>query len=105
MKRKLVSFALAVMPMFLCASCDIHFGDIHYDVTPWVIVIPVAAICVVICVSAHVSIIRKRFRCPMCQATFRPKWYEMSVWLHDGKRHVAKCPRCGRRGFCSPADD
>ena len=104
MKRKFVTAALAVMLMFLFSSCDIHFGNIHYDVTPWVIVIPVAAICVIICVIAHVSIIRKRFRCPICQATFRPKWYEISIW-HDGKRRVVKCPYCSRRGFCSPAED
>ena len=104
MKRKLILFALAASSMLFLTSCDIHFGDAHYDVSPFVIAIPVFIICAAICVIAQVSIIRKWYKCPMCQATFRPKWYEMSVWLHDGKRHVVKCPHCGRRGFCSPVD-
>lgn len=105
MKKKFVVFAFAILPVLFLTSCDIHFGNAHYDVSPWIIAIPVLGISAAICMIAHVSIIRKRFKCPMCQATFRPKWYEISAWLHDGKRHVVKCPHCGRRGFCSPADD
>ena len=105
MKRKLFIFAFAAPSMLFLTSCDIHFGDAHYDVSPFVIAIPVLIICVAICVITQISIIRKRFKCPVCQATFHPKWYEISAWLHDGKRRVVKCPHCGRRGFCSPVDD
>ena len=93
--------ALAVTLTLTLTSCDFHFGSIHYDVHWRVIAIPVAAILVI----AHVSIVKKRYKCPMCKTEFRPKWYEISSWLHQGNRRAMKCPRCGRRGFCPPVDD
>ncbi len=54
--------------------------------------------------AAHILIIRKTYVCPTCGTKFRPKWYEISAWLHDGSLRVVKCPICHRRGFCPPCD-
>ena len=100
MLKKFAAFsAFALMPILLLTSCDTHIGNAHYDVPWWVIAIPI----VLILVIAHVCVICKRFQCPACQTEFRPKWYEISAWLHNHGERVVKCPHCGRRGFCPPS--
>ena len=101
MKRAVILFVFTIILTLMLTSCDIHHGNIHHDVHWWVIAIPV----VIILVIAHISFIAKRYRCPMCGTEFRPKWYEISSWLHDDNGRAVKCPHCGRRGFCPPADD
>jgi len=86
------------------ASCDVHFGNHHYNV-PWqIIAIPVLLICAVICIAAHRSIISKTYVCPDCGTKFRPGWYNISSWIHLNGERVLKCPHCRRKGFCRPAD-
>lgn len=101
MKKTVVLSALTVTLALLLTSCDARFGGVHYDVSWWVLAIPPA----VILMTAHISLVRKRYRCPVCRAEFRPQWYEISVWLHDGGNRAVKCPHCGRRGFCPPVKD
>ncbi len=86
------------MPIFLTGcEFEVHWFDRHAHVPWYVIVVP----CVVIFAIAHICFIRHTYRCPKCEHTFRPRWYETSSWIHDGNRRVVKCPKCGRRGFCS----
>ncbi len=101
MKRIVVLSVLTVTLTLLLTSCDLHFGDAHYDIHWWIIAIPIAIILII----AHISLVRKHYRCPIYGTEFRPKWYEISSWLHKDERHVVKCPHCGHRGFCPPADD
>ena len=105
MKRKLILFAILLLLILSLTACEVHYFDKRADVSWWVIAIPTVIVCVIVFAIAHVIIVRKQYRCPVCRTVFRPKWHEISAWLHDGDRRVMKCPHCGRRGFCPPADD
>lgn len=96
--KKVVLIGITALSL---TSCDVHFGETHFDVYPWVIGIPVALIFVI----AHCIIIFRIYECPECKTKFRPRWYEVSSWLHDGNRRVVRCPHCQRKGFCRPADE
>lgn len=82
----------------VCSACAIRvnwFGQ--SAMVPWyVVVVPVVAILL----GAHLYFLSCRFICPKCATVIKPKWYEVSVWLHWGDRRVVKCPHCGRRGYC-----
>jgi hypothetical protein len=34
---------------------------------------------------------------------FKPRFYQISFWLHNGGSRAGKCPHCGKRGFFRPA--
>mgnify|MGYP003309621524 CR=1 FL=1 len=38
--------------------------------------------------------------CPKCGTRFKPKWYHMYITIHLNGSRIAKCPNCGRKGFC-----
>lgn len=46
MKRTIALFVFTIILTFMLTSCDVHFGDTHYDVHWWVIAIPVVIILV-----------------------------------------------------------
>lgn len=50
--------------------------------------------------GAHIYCVTRKYTCPGCGRVFRAKWYAFGTWLHTGDRRVAKCPHCGRKGFC-----
>ena len=86
--------------IFLLTSCEAHVGDNEFYI-PWQalmlfdVVIILAALAL-----AHIYIITRHFKCPRCGTVFRPKWYEISSWLHLGSSRLVKCPHCHYRGFC-----
>lgn len=89
----LASLALSAC---LLTSCKVNwFGD-SYDVEWYWIAIPLVAILVV----SYVILMRIVLVCPSCGEKFRPKWYQLSVCMHMGRRRLAKCPHCGKRNFC-----
>ncbi len=92
-------FAILAPCLGMLSACDI---EVHWfgqsAMVPWyIVVIPSMAILLI----AHLCFLRGRYVCPKCQTEIQPRWYELSVWLHDGNRRVVKCPHCGRRGFCA----
>ena len=91
---------IALCTSFFLTSCTVNWGTTHFDVHWSVITIPV----ILILLIAHLVIIRKTYICPDCQTEFRPKWYEISSWLHIGAKRAMKCPHCHRKGFFSPKD-
>ncbi len=102
MKRHLrLYLSLVAASLSLCA-CEVRvnwFGEHAY--VPWyLVVVPVLLIFVI----AHVCMICRTYRCPKCGHTFRPRFYEVSSWIHDSGKRVVRCPKCGRRGFC-PKDE
>ncbi len=54
----------------------------------------------VICIFTHIYLVTRKYRCPRCAHVFRPKWNQFSIAIHNGDERVAKCPKCGRKGFC-----
>ena len=96
MKKWMVLLLLA--QTILLSSCRVNWFSESYDVPWWAVVVPL----VLIIVIAHFSIVARTYRCPECGERIRPKWYEITAWVHSERGRVMKCPKCGRMGFCSP---
>lgn len=93
-------FILILALLFTLTSCEVHLGAAVFEVPWWLIAIPV----VLLLVIAHLIILCKNYRCPYCGQIFRPKWYEISAWIHMGNCRAMKCPHCGKKGLFPPAD-
>ena len=81
--------------IFLC-SCRVNWFGSTADV-PWYYVAPPILIVFVV---AYVVLIQRTYICPDCKTEFKPKWYQLYVTVHFNDKRIAKCPKCGRRGFC-----
>ena len=89
--------SIALLAAALCSlcSCKVNWFGSSYDVAWYWIAIPV----VIIAVLAFVLLMSTVFCCPYCGTLFRPKWYQLSVTIHMGRRRLATCPCCKKRGF------
>ena len=89
----LITAALSALAL---SSCRVNwFGETAE--APWyVIALPIALVLVL----SYIYLMRSYFVCPKCGAVFHPKWYDLSVGIHNMGQRYVKCPHCGRRGFC-----
>ena len=95
MKKAILTIYALISTMSLTA-CNVNWFGSTIDVPWWLIVIPLVLIFVV----AHVCIVKTIYECPECHNEFRPKWYEISSWVHLNGKRIVRCPKCNRRGFC-----
>ncbi len=98
MKRHLRLCLWLAVTVLCLGGCEIRvnwFGSHAY--VPWYVVVVPALLIPVI---AHICFVRQTYRCPKCGHTFRPRWYELSSWIHEDDTRVVRCPQCGRKGFC-----
>lgn len=93
--KKLISVFIICSTLLLC-SCRVNWFTTTVDVPWYVVAIPVTVIFVV----AYLILMNTTFVCPNCNTEFKPKWYQLSVCVHFGNKRLAKCPNCGRKGFC-----
>lgn len=99
--KKLVLATTLFLLTFLLTSCNVNwFGD-SFDVPWYWIAVPVFLILLV----SYLILISRTYICPNCKNEFKPKWYELSVCLHFNGKRVVKCPKCGKKGFCSPSNN
>ena len=82
--------------MTMLCSCKINWFGGSYEVPWYFVVIPVLLIMVI----SFFIIMRGTYICPECDAEFKPKWYQLYVGVHSGNKRLAKCPHCGKKGFC-----
>lgn len=101
MKKKYRLFCLIFVIVIYLTSCEAHFGKTRFYVPWWVFALFTAVILTI----AHIYIISKHYKCPKCGERFKPKWFELSTWLHYGNQRVVKCRKCGYRGFCNCDDN
>ena len=95
MKKAFSFLALWTITVSL-SSCKVNwFGD-TLDVPWYYIAIPV----LLIAVFGYVILMSKTYVCPHCQTEFKAKPHQLYVTIHMGRKRVAKCPKCGRKGFC-----
>ena len=95
MKKMLLIFVILITTLSL-SSCTVNwFGDIM-DVPWYFIAIPVF----VIGVLGYIILMSKTYICPHCKTEFNAKPYQLYVTVHMGRKRIAKCPQCGRKGFC-----
>ena len=58
--------------------------------------IPIAIIAAV----GYFILMNMTFVCPDCNTEFKPKKHHLFVTVHMGRKRLAKCPKCGRFGYC-----
>lgn len=95
MKKFLFTLSLLAVPFVLC-SCRVNWFDTTMDAPWYVVALPVAAVLV----CSYILLMNMTFVCPNCHTEFKPKWYHLMVSVHCMGKRMAKCPCCGRRGFC-----
>ena len=94
---KKIFFAVAVLVTTLSlSSCTVNWFDRTIEVPWYAIAIPVA----VIFVLSYLFLMSFTYICPHCGTEFKAKPYQLSVTIHINKMRLAKCPHCGRKGFC-----
>ena len=95
MKKAFSFLALWTITVSL-SSCKVNwFGD-TLDVPWYYVAIPV----LLIAVFGYVILMSKTYICPHCQTEFKAKPHQLYVTVHMGRKRIAKCPKCGRKGFC-----
>lgn len=102
--KKSSRICLILLNICILTSCEVQYFGHSYDVLWYYIAVPVAIFSVLCLALSHISIIHQTFKCPKCGAKFRPKWYEISSWLHINDDRVVKCPVCKKKGFCKRID-
>ena len=95
MKKLRFSLLLLISTLAL-SSCKVNWFTTQYEVPWYYVAIPVTLLFVVI----YVILISQTFVCPECKTEFKPKWYQLYVTVHFNGSRIAKCPNCGRKGFC-----
>ena len=95
MKKTISIFVLLATTLSL-SSCAVNwFGD-TMDVPWYYIAIPVA----LVAVPGYMILMSKTYICPHCKTEFKAKPYQLYVTIHMCGKRIAKCPKCGRKGFC-----
>ena len=96
MKKIILFFLLLLITALSLCSCTVNwFGD-TMDVPWYSVAIPI----MLIAVFGYFILMSKTYICPRCKTEFKAKPYQLYVAIHMGRRRMAKCPNCKRRGFC-----
>ena len=88
----LVTFCTALL---LC-SCRVNWFTTTVDVPWYFVAVPIVLILVV----GYIILMSSTYVCPECKTEFKPKWYQLYIAFHFMGKRIAKCPMCGRKGFC-----
>ena len=96
MKKVYLLFAVMAVTLSL-SSCTINWFGGTRDVPWYFIAIPI----VLIAVPGYFILMSKTYICPHCKTEFKAKPYQLYVTVHMGGKRMAKCPNCGRKGFCA----
>ena len=95
--KKLFSLLIIPTTTLSLSSCTINWFGGTMDVPWYYVVIPV----VMIAVCGYFILMSKTYICPDCGTEFKAKPYHLFVTIHMGRKRIAKCPKCGRKGFCN----
>jgi len=94
--RKLFSVIVLLLLMLSLSGCTVNWFDAHYDVSWFVIAVPV----IIIFIVAHIYIMSGTYVCPECGTHFKPKWYQFSAYVHFMGKRLIKCPKCKKTNYC-----
>ena len=79
------------------SSCTVNgFGGNTMEV-PWYYLVGLISL---IAILGYGILMSKTYICPDCGTEFKAKPYHLFVTIHMGRKRMAKCPKCGRKGFC-----
>ncbi|MDO4730872.1 MAG: hypothetical protein Q4B14_01915, partial [Clostridia bacterium] len=93
--RKLLIVITLIILMLSLPGCTVNWFDKHYDVEWFVIAIPVTVIFLIL----HIYIMSATYICPKCGANFKPKWYQITAYLHFMGKRLVRCPICQKMNY------
>jgi len=94
--RKFFSMIAWIVFIISLSGCTVNWFDQQYDAPWFVIAIPVTIIFLI----AHKYIMSGTYVCPVCGASFKPKWYQISAYFHYMGKRLIKCPKCQKTNYC-----
>ena len=103
-KISVLSVLICVMTISL-TSCQVNWFDKHYEVSWWVIAIPVVLFSLLVFGWAGKHISSKKYVCPKCNETLYPQMWKSAISIQVNNDRLFKCPHCGRKGFCHILED
>ena len=95
--KKIIILILIACSILTLSACTVNWFGETYDAPWYAIAIPIA----IVFVAGYFILMNTTFVCPDCNTEFKPKWYQLSVCVHMGRKRLAKCPKCGRFGYCN----
>ena len=95
MKKSYLFFVVSAIALSL-SSCTVNWFGGTKDVPWYCVAIPI----LLIAVFGYRILMSKTYICPHCGTEFKAKPYQLYVTIHMGGKRMAKCPNCGRKGFC-----
>lgn len=94
--KKVLLLLISLVVALSLTSCTVNWFGGTREVPWYYVAIPVA----VIFILGYFILMSKTYVCPDCGAEFKAKPYQLYVTVHCGRKRLAKCPKCGRKGFC-----
>ena len=100
--KKIALFLLLLLSTISFSACRVNwFGETIE--APWYVVVPPTFLFIAVVGAISYWIIFSRtYICPYCNTEIKPKWYQFSLCIHFNGKRLARCPHCGRKGFCEP---
>ena len=96
MMKKAIVLLVTLATVLSMTSCSVNwFGD-TVEVPWYAVAVPVT----IILVLGYIILMKRTYICPKCKAEFKAKPYQLYVTVHSCGKRLAKCPKCGRMGFC-----
>ena len=106
--KKIALFASFPICCFLLSGCEVHFGDLRYDV-PWYVAFLFGVPFLIIGAIMFITAMPKNFwaYCPKCEGKFYVKKRVFSFSSHSPEsfEFFTKCPCCGERTLCRKSYD
>ena len=102
MKKIWLRFPVVLLSLFL-TGCEVHWNGESADFPWFVIAIPAGIILLIGMAINGARVSSKRFVCPKCYHTFKPKWWRCLLSPHAGDDYLLRCPRCHAREACHPS--
>lgn len=94
--KKAILLPILITMILSLASCTVNWFGETRDVPWYYVAVPVFLIFAL----GYVILMSKTYICPRCKTEFKAKPYQLSVTVHMNGERFAKCPNCGRKGFC-----
>ena len=94
--KKVLLLLISLIVALSLTSCAVNWFGGTREVPWYYVAIPVA----VIFIAGYFILMSKTYVCPDCNTEFKAKPYQLYVTVHCGRKRLAKCPKCGRKGFC-----
>ena len=94
--KKVLLLLISLIVALSLTSCTVNWFGGTREVPWYYVAIPVA----VIFIAGYFILMSKTYVCPDCNTEFKAKPYQLYVTVHCGRKRLAKCPKCGRKGFC-----